>query len=515
MSFMVLAMIGVGWLFPAAMDGKAQPFQASVDAKSGMSHYERAGDIGNSTKLVARVLMQSSDTPDPSEPAPTPTHTPLPPFTRPMIVLDSYSIQGGQVKPGQEFSLNVRLANIGGSKARNIVVIFSSGDFLPRVNGGVLAAGVIAAGASTGYTQPLTASIALQAGAIASLPVQVNYTDDSGIGFSESFNITLVLGAQKESPARSAIPTPTPAYRPQLLIIGYQVDQDQLTPGSRFRLVLELLNVGGSAAQRVTMILGGGRTSQADADSSNNDGTGTAGGGGDFSKIAPIGSSNVQFLGDIPAGEEFKTSQTLIVNSKTEPGAYQMLITLSYTDEKNRSYIDDQVVTLLVYSPPALEIEFSRVPEPLFIGQPGILPIQVINLGSSSVILGKMTVRSDALLIENGSMMIGYLDAGGYFPLEAMVFPEQTGLLELDVEVLYLDDFNQPQIVQKSLSVEVVEGMPFEQEFPGDPGMEPSAESEETFFQRLWRFVRGLLGLGSGKQVMETQLDGVISVEVP
>jgi len=441
---------------------------------------------------VGSSERQSSDPLDP-----TPTNTPSPVFTRPQIMLDSYSVKGGAVQPGTEFDLVFRLVNTGGLKARNIVVLFAAGDFLPRVNGGVLSAGVISPGASTGYTQPLTAPGGLPAGGVGSLSMQVNYTDDEGSSYSDSFTLTLSIGSPRPVASRPVSPTSTPAYRPQLLIIGYTSDTDVLKPGTRFSLEMEINNVGGTPAKRVTMILGGGASTT--GDSSGEKDNGVSGGGGDFSRIAPLGSSNVQYLGDLPVGEPLKIRQSMIVNSGTEPGAYPLLVSMSYFDEKNNAYRDDQIITLLVFSPPNLEISFYRPPDPLMAGQPGVLPIQVVNIGSTSVVLGKMLVSAGDQTVENNSALVGYLDVGGYFPLDAMAVPVSPGSLTVRVEVRYFDDFNQPQVVEQELTLEVMEAMPIEEGVPGSEGMpEPLPVADESFWQKALRFLRGLLGLGSG-----------------
>ena len=61
-----------------------------------------------------------------------------------------------------------------------------------------------------------------------------------------------------------------------------------------------------------------------------------------------------------------------------------------------------------------------------------------------------------------------------------------------------MDDFNQPQTITQTLTVQIEEAPP---EIIGEPDMpiEPMPEPE-TFLQKVWRFVRGLLGLDSGRR---------------
>jgi hypothetical protein len=426
-------------------------------------------------------------------------------FVRPLIVLESYSPGGYAVSPGQEFDLSFRLANAGQIKARNIVATFAAGDFIPRGTGGVVAAGVIAPGASTGYSQPMTASPALSGGSVGSLPLAVTYTDDAGTPYSESFTLSIPIAnpTSRAPSGPAATRTPTPGPRPQLLIQAYETDFSPLTPGARFTLLLDILNVGGSPARRITMILGGGTSTGGEAGAT--PGTGSTGGlsgaSGDYSHFAPVGSSNVQFLGDLPINEAMDARQTLIVNSSTEPGAYPLRITFVYLDARGNSQTDDQVITLLVYSPPRVEISFYRTPDPLMVGQPGVLPLQIVNLGRNSVILGRMEVAATGAQMSNNSMLVGFLDAGGYLTLDANAIPDQPGTLDLAVTIDYLDDFSQAQTITQSLSVEVIEGEPLPPEgSSGSSGSTETASAQpETFWQKIGRAILGFLGLDSGQ----------------
>jgi hypothetical protein len=109
-----------------------------------------------------------------------------------------------------------------------------------------------------------------------------------------------------------------------------------------------------------------------------------------------------------------------------------------------------------------------------------------------------MVTSENADLTEN-SILIGSLEAGGYFTMDAMAMPYQEGELELLVSVSYTDDFNQSRKVEQTLSV-MVDPMPVFEPNPGDMGEPmPPIEQPETFLQKVWRFIKGLLGLGSGK----------------
>jgi len=156
----------------------------------------------------------------------------------------------------------------------------------------------------------------------------------------------------------------------------------------------------------------------------------------------------------------------------------------------------------LVYQVPQLDVNFYRDPGPIFSGQMTTLPIQVINLGRKSVILGNMTAKAENADLSNATTMVGTLDAGGSYTLDANYMPMQPGEQVVTVEVAYTDDFNQPQVITKTIKVTVADAplppppsMGEDGQGP-DGGMPPAAQ--ETLWQKVVRFFKGLFGLGSG-----------------
>ena len=290
------------------------------------------------------------------------------------------------------------------------------------------------------------------------------------------------------------------------MITSYAASIDPLQPGEQFTITMTVQNMGNARAQRVTMIVGGGSSGGTGGETPVPGGV--SGGGGEFTNFAPVGASNVQSLGDLGTGDMIQVSQNLIVNVSTSPGAYPMKVTFSYLNEKNEPINDEQVITLLVYSLPNVDVSFYRPPDPFFVGQPGMLPIQVVNIGKRSAVLGNIKVETDAGTIENSTGLVGAIDTGGYYTIDSMLFPEKAGTVTVDVTIDYTDDFNQPRTLTRTLQVEVMEAMI--EEPIVDPSMEGGGSpvpSNETTLQKIWRFILGLLGLDSappagGEEIM-------------
>jgi hypothetical protein len=478
---------------PLATDqtGIPQTLTATVPAGTAPGPYEITVTMTNATVTGFANLTVN---------APAPTATPVPgPVVRPQIGVENYRTKPQPVQYGQDFKLSVKLRNAGQAQAYNVQATFTSTDYLPMKNGGVEIVGEIGPDNSITLEQPMV--VGKYSSGFVSVDMNLSYTDANGTAYTEKFtlNIESVGGSGSGSYATA---TPTGVKSSQLVITSYATSVDPLQPGEQFTITMTVENTGNARAQRVTMIVGGGGSSSGGSDGTPQPGGGgVSGGSGEFTNFAPVGASNVQTLGDLPAGGMVQASQNLIVNTSTNPGAYPMKVTFSYLNDKAEVVNDDQVITLLVYSLPTVDVSFYRPPDPFFVGQPGALPIQVVNLGKRLAVLGTLKIEAANGTVENGTSLVGSLDAGGYFTLDAVVTPEQSGPLSLTITIDYTDDFNQARTISRPLNIEVMEGAP-------EPAMEPGmngggggevipAPAEETTLQKIWRFVLGLFGLDS------------------
>ncbi len=454
---------------------------------------------------VYTVVVTNADTTMASLPngltvtAPAPTANPEP-FGRPQVVVKSYKANVGMIQFGQEFNLSITVHNSGQLAAYNAQASFSSGDLIPRQTGGVVAIGTIAADHKASFSQPMTAAIDLWGKSVVSMDMTLSYYDETGTAYSEKFTLVLPL-SQPEYVAPTATPAPS-QKRPQLIISSYSTDVNPLQPGTLFLLQLELHNVGQVDARNVVMIVGGGSASSGSTAEGTPQPGGVSGGSGEFTNFAPVNASNVQPLGNLGAGYGVNAAQSLVVNVSTNPGAYPLKLTLSYVDENGLVYNDDQIITLLVYNLPNLELSFYRPPDMLVAGQPGMLPVQVVNLGRKSSILGNLRIEAQEAMIENNQVLVGVLEPGYPFTFDPTIIPNQAGKLTLALTLDYTDDFNQPRSITQTLEVEVTEMM--EEPPPDMSGEMPPIEGEidsgpESFWQKTWRFILGLLGLDSAK----------------
>ena len=421
------------------------------------------------------------------------------PFVRPQFILESSKVNG-TVSTNSQFKLALKLGNAGSGDAYSTQVVFSSADLVPLKTGGVKVLGSVPAGSSDNTDQQFLVTGNTYAVSVIPLDVTVTYYDAAGTSYSDKFTLSLPTSGGGGTGVY-ATATPTGVKSSQLVIPSYAVSVDPLQPGETFTLTMTVQNMGNVKAQRVTMIVGGGSSGTSGGETPVPGGV--SGGSGEFTNFAPVGASNVQSLGDLDPGGAIQAKQNLIVNTSTNPGAYPMKVTFSYVNDKNEAINDEQVITLLVYSLPNVDVSFYRPLDPFFVGQPGALPIQVVNVGKRAAVLGNIKVETDSGTVENGTGLVGSIDAGGYFTMDAMLTPEKSGKITLNVTIDYTDDFNAPRTINKTLEVDVMEGMSEEPVVDpsvgggGGGGGEMPVAAPETTLQKAWRFVLGLLGLDS------------------
>jgi hypothetical protein len=440
-----------------------------------------------STILATALLTTSAILPSPSATA----------YSRPIVVVESFSANTTYVTPGTDFTLTLNLKNNGGSRAANILISFEGQDFVPVDSGGVISVSSINAGGKVSVSQNLWPNTSLSGQPMGILGVKVAYTDSIGTSYSESFSLAVNLAYPQSMWAGAPTQTPTAIARPQLVIQSYETSVDPLQPGTMFDLTMEIENLGTSTARSVSMVLGGGVIPDSTAGGTAVPGGGGTSSGADLTNFAPLGSSNVIFIGDIPVGTKVTSTAKMIVNTNTNPGAYSFKISFTYDNTSGYRLVNDQSITLLVFSLPQVEVNFYRSPDPAFAQSPVTLPLQVTNLGRKLVVLGNMTVTSEGGSVENNTALVGILDPGGYFTLDSILIPYQEGPVDITVRISYTDDFNQPREIEQNLTVDVMPAM----EIPTlEPGVNPEGVDfgpPETFFHKVMRFFRGLFGLDS------------------
>jgi hypothetical protein len=380
---------------------------------------------------------------------------------RPQLVIEAAQTEPAALGSGDIFSLTLRLANRGDRTATRVVIGAASADLaVPAGGSNVVAAEPVGINRTVTVTLPLVLGEVTQAGRL-SLDVSLEYGDYSGGSYADRQSVGLEVSTAL-------------ADRPQLLVAAYRTAPESLAPGAVFTLTLEVTNVGGGEAQRLTLTLGGE-------------------GGSGLAPFAPLYSGNVKFVPHLDAGGTVEVVQQLVVDGSADPGAYSLPVALAFDDARGTRHTDSQLISLLVRRRPHLQIGFYRPVEVVSPGVPFELPVEVTNIGRTLVNVSTLEVTSEQLEIGEGALYLGPLDGGTSGSLEATAVAQAGGTAEVLVTVHYLDDFDQSQVVTETLTVEVEE--PLEAQMEAEQA--DQEQEEEGFWEKVLRFLRGLLGLGS------------------
>ncbi len=386
---------------------------------------------------------------------------------KPKILIEGVSTTPAVITPGMPFSLTLTLANRGSRTALNVMTHADTAAAIPATGGNIVSADTLRINDVLTVTLPLQLKPGKEGGR-QGLTVMLEYSDYSGGGYSDQQTVGIDVDASL-------------ANRPQLLIEAYRTEPVSISPGDSFTLTLELANVGGGDAQRITLALGGAEGEQLGA-------------------FVPIEGSNVSFVPNVPAGGATELSLRLMVVGNAETRAHNLPVALDYDTGAGTREKSTQRVSLMVFRRPQFKVSFYRPVEgSALVGQPFALPIEVVNSGTARFNVPTLEATGAGLeFLGEASTYVGNLDPGGSWTLDVMALPQMPGPQEVVVNVHYVDDLNRTQIFSETLTVEVLD-MPIIDgpHGPDGPWGPEVPEQPETLPQTIWRFVKGLLGLGS------------------
>jgi len=394
---------------------------------------------------------------------------------KPKVLIEGVSTTPARVAPGESFTLTLRLVNRGSRTATNVMTKADAEAAIPAEGGAIAAAtDVLKINGVVTVSLPLLLKPVKEGGRLG-LSVGLEYSDYNGGAYSDQQTVGLDVDVSL-------------ANRPQLLIANYHTEPEEVSPGDSFTLTMELSNVGGGSAQRLTLALGG-------VDGEN------------LGAFVPVGGSNVSFIPQLSAGAKELVVMRMMAAGNAETKAHNLPVALAYDTVGGTREKDTQRISLMVRRRPNFKVSFYRPVEgTAMVGQPFPLPIEVVNAGTARFNIPTLEATGVGLeFMGESSTFVGNLDPGGSWTLDAMAMTMTPGPLDVVVNVHYVDDLNQTQIISQTLTLEVMDipqpDGPMGPDGPigpdGPVGPDVPIETPETLPQKLWRFIKGFLGLGS------------------
>ncbi len=448
-------LIGYGLLDTSVLSNQALQCVIPPALRTGKYELELLLPNGGSVHLPGSISIQAEKTtatPQPSGPSV---------YAQPQLMIRSATSDPAVLQQGQAFQLILEIENRGSySTARGQLTLNSPDLALPQTGSNVI------------ILPPMTA------GQVVEIPVALT-TDDQAPG---GFNNLEILLEYADYYGRNYTSTQTIALHVDdasslgglILLEAYHTTPELISPGDIFTLQLTLRNAGQGSVEQLLITLG--------------DPSGTG-----IKPFALLGTGNVFFVDTLKAGESFSLERQVIVEGSADAGAYSLPVHIQYKGGNQPTTNQVQVLTLLVRNVPKIKASFYRPLDQVQVGKNIELPIEIMNIGRTSINISQVELVSEKVKIENGAAFIGSLDGGTSAFLDAIGTPEISGDLELHLTIHYLDDFNQPQVITETLSLNV-ESLP--EQVPGSNGL-PSESGKEDRTGGLMYFIRGLFGLGS------------------
>lgn len=388
------------------------------------------------------------------------------PTGRPRLVVDTAHTEPSVLVPGASFTLTLQLTNEGSRTAREVFATASGETVIPTAGGGVVSVESIAAGEGTTVTLPLLLGD-VETGGRQMVAISLAYGDASGGTYSDEQRVSVDVDTGL-------------SRRPQLVITAYETTPSFLTPGDSLNLTIVVANVGGGDAERLTLALGGE-------------------GGAHLEPLIPLGAGNVVFVPVVGAGMSVEITRQLVVDGSADPKAYNLPIALAYDDSRGSRHDDVQRLSLVVRRRAELLATFYREPEAMMVGSATPLSLELVNVGLSAVNVVEVSASSPRMrVVAEGTPFMGPVEVGGSAPLDVSVTPQESGTADLVVSVTYRDDFNQLQVLTRTLTVEVTAGQGGAgPTAPALPGQTAREEPKETVWRTIGRALKGFLGFGS------------------
>ncbi|MPW24872.1 hypothetical protein GC105_03590 [Alkalibaculum sp. M08DMB] len=251
---------------------------------------------------------------------------------------------------------------------------------------------------------------------------------------------------------------------PNIVISKYNVEQKEITPGSTFKVELNLKNYGEYHARKVKISLNNEQGQE------------------DLGSFSPLNQSNVQYISLVEASKTKKISYNMYVSPKIEPGNYNIIVNISYNDYNGTQYDEIQTIGLLVRESESIQLLADDNLGDIIIGKPLETEVQIVNNGVSDV-----KGISAAVVGEGTNAQIEYLgnfSSGDYDNYGFTIIGEEPGEKSIKVSVKYKNSLNEESTVEKDITYNVIAN--------GDSSNSQDKDSSGNWFTN---FIKGIFGL--------------------
>lgn len=398
------------------------------------------------------------------------------------VTITGYSITPNPVEPGRPATLVVEVSNSGNLTATRALLRIAGENsiLLAGARGDSLPLGDIAAGETVTAELPMIVNAGAEPGPRSQAVALTFFQDDEQQEVSSNITINVAY--------------PTSAL---LLLESYSTGDDTLQPGDEFMFEITLANVGDAPAANALITFGTVTTSGGGGGTPSPDGGGTTSTDGiPGNAFAPLGSGNTIFIGTIQAGGSLTIEQAFIVNGTVRSGIYNLPITVRYRTPSGSTAQENLQASVVVVAPPRIQPTLlNPLPSQANIGEVIPLTLELVNNGSATVDLQRVTIRTEnGEVVEGAEQELSPVRTERSATIDVLVMPFSEGTFSVTFEIFYLDELANQRALELTFETEAVTPPPMP-EFtpPPDFPLEPVEEPEDDLLSRL---LLGFLGLG-------------------
>lgn len=268
------------------------------------------------------------------------------------------------------------------------------------------------------------------------------------------FYTTYGVLAQSSSPAPSATAMPTMTNmqseasdvieqnttdRPVIILKKYQYSESILSANSEAKIILTFDNIGKASAYTVYVKI------QSEGD------------------ILPSDNINQRELGKINIQKSKSISIPITIQNNAKPGPQKITVFIDYTDESGNLFSSTEEIPCQIKQPLRIACDSPLLPERSYAGDTISVPINIMNLGQSSLYNVKCTIEGQGLYPQS-SLFLGTIEQGTSKSGEIFVFigskedaKQEYGATQGSLKVLYEDEYGESFEQSVSLPTLVIE----------------------------------------------------------
>ncbi|MGC9090068.1 MAG: COG1361 S-layer family protein, partial [Caldisericia bacterium] len=378
----------------------------------------------------------------------------------PNLILKSISFEPKILNPGTSFRLNIKILNNGGSTAKNSKLEFTgvgaSTDLSPFSfvdSGSLIYLGDIKSGEEKNAQVNLNISKDAKEGVY---NISIKLTYENSEKYSETQKIGVVI--QKSEPQRNV----------NVVLSSYLVTPEISSPGGTVEIDYVISNISKESAYNVTHKI-------EKVENSNS-----------LYPFSPISTSNINTTRLIQGYSSVSSKFKFIISGETESGNYNLVFTITYEDSSGNTYSNTSTIGVVVLRKPIISIFNLIYPDKVKTNEKFTLSCEIANLGKFSI--NGVLITLEGSPIKGVDKFIGMLDPGISDTYEAELSFDKVNVYNMTLKVQYVDDSNSLHYEKRDIKIEVIE-----------ESKEPTNTTNTqklSFWQRLWRFILSLFGLG-------------------